>query len=111
MMHRKNNNAYNPGKILKVLIVSDGIIVDISSDKKVHKIVTELFMRGRKINISLIFILQSLQKIPKDVRQDTTYEKNSKQTRASPNFLLFNKLIFLIFFSFNKSKTLQISAV
>lgn len=72
-MHRKNNNAYNPGKILKVLIVSDGIIVDIIRDKKVHKIVTELFMRGRKINISLIFILQLHQKIPKDVRQDTTH--------------------------------------
>lgn len=73
MMHRKNNNAYNPGKILKVLIVSDGIIVDIIRDKKVHKIVTELFMRGRKINISLLFILQLYQKIPKDIRQDTTH--------------------------------------
>ena len=36
-MHRKNNNAYNPGKILKVLIVSDGIIVDIIRDKKFIK--------------------------------------------------------------------------
>ena len=35
-------------------------------------IVTELFIRGRKLNISLVFITQSYFKVPRDVRLNTT---------------------------------------
>ena len=45
----------------------------IIKNKKLNSIVTELFIRGRKINISLIFITQSYFKVPKDVRLDTTH--------------------------------------
>ena len=38
-----------------------------------NSIVTELFIRGRKLNISLFFIAQSYFKVPKDVRLNTTH--------------------------------------
>ena len=50
-------------------------------NKKLDSIVNELFIIGRKLNISLILITQSCFKIPKDVRLNTThffYHKNSK---------------------------------
>ena len=55
----KNIENYNPGKKRKILIVFDDIIADIISNKKLNPIVTELFIRGRKLNISIVFITQS----------------------------------------------------
>ena len=52
----KNIEEYNPNKKPKILIVFDGIISDMLSNKKLNPIVTELFIRGRKLNISLVFI-------------------------------------------------------
>ena len=43
------------------------------SNKKLNPVVTELFMRGRKLNISLVFITQSYFKVPKGVRLNTTH--------------------------------------
>ena len=43
------------------------------TNKKLNSIVTELFIRGRKLNISLVFITQSYFKVPKDVRLNTTH--------------------------------------
>ena len=59
----------------KILVntVFDDMIADIINNKKLHSIVTELFIRGRKLNISLIFITQSYFKVPKDVRLNTTH--------------------------------------
>ena len=69
----KNINHYNPNKENKILIVLDYMIADMISNKKLNSIVTELFIRGRKINISLVFIKQSYFKVPKDVRLNTTH--------------------------------------
>ena len=55
------------------MIDFDDMISYIIKNKKLNSIVTELFIRGRKINISLIFITQSYFKVPKDVRLDTTH--------------------------------------
>ena len=52
----KNIEEYNPNKKQKILIIFDGMITDILSNKKLNPIVTELFIRGRKLNISLVFI-------------------------------------------------------
>ena len=52
----KNIEEYNPGKKRKLLIVFDDMIADMLSNKKLNPIVTELFIRGRKLNISLVFI-------------------------------------------------------
>ena len=55
----KNIEEYNPNKKQKILIVFDNMIPDILSNKKLNLIVTELFISGRKLNISFIFIKQS----------------------------------------------------
>ena len=52
----------------KVLIVFDDMIADMINNKKLNPIVTELFIRGRKPNISIAFITQSYFNVPIDVR-------------------------------------------
>ena len=63
----KNINEYNPDKENKIWIVFDDIIADMIHNKKLNSVVTQLFTRGRKLNISLVFIAQSYFKVPKDV--------------------------------------------
>ena len=74
-MHKvdKNIDNYSPDKENKVLIVFDDMIADMINNKKLNSIVTELFISGRKLNISLVFITQSYFKVPKDVRLNTTH--------------------------------------
>ena len=69
----KNIEDYNPGKKRKILIVFDGMIADMINNKKLNPVVTELFIRGRKPNISIVFITQSYFKVPKDVRLNSTH--------------------------------------
>ena len=68
----KNIESYNPGKKRKILIVFDDIIADMINNKKLNPVVTELFIRGRQLNISIAFITQSYFKVPKDVRLNST---------------------------------------
>ena len=58
---------YNPTRKRKILIVFDDMITDIMTNKKVQAIIKELFIRCRKLNISLIFIPQSYFSVPKEV--------------------------------------------
>ena len=53
----KNIIYYNPDKENKILILFDDMIADMIQNKKVNSKVTELFIRGRKLNISLVFII------------------------------------------------------
>ena len=69
----KSINYYNRNKENKILIVFDNMIAGITKNKKLDSIVTELFIRGKKIVISLVFITQSYFKVPKDVRLNTTH--------------------------------------
>ena len=69
----KNIDDYNPDNENKILIVFDDMIVDMVHNKKLNSIVAELFIRGRKLNISLVFITQSYFKVPKDVRLNTSH--------------------------------------
>ena len=69
----KNIEDYNPIKKRKVLIVFDDMIADMINNNKLNPIVTELFIRGRKLNISIVFIMQSYFKLPKDVRLNSTH--------------------------------------
>ena len=57
----------------KVLIIFDDMIADMINNNKLNPIVTELFIRGRKFNISVVFITQSYFKVPKDVRLNSTH--------------------------------------
>ena len=52
----KNIEDYNLGRERKILIVFDDMIADMINNKKLNPIVTELFIRGRKLNISIVFI-------------------------------------------------------
>ena len=69
----KNIEDYNRGKKRKVLIIFDDMIADMINNNKLNPIVTELFIRGRKLNISIAFITQSYFKVPKDVRLNSTH--------------------------------------
>ena len=69
----KNIEDYNPRKKSKVLIVFDNMVSDMINHKTLNSVVTELFIRGRKINITIVFISQSYFKVPKDVRLNTTH--------------------------------------
>ena len=74
-MHKvyKNIDNYNPDKEKKILIVFDDMIADMINNKNLNSIVTELFIRGRKLNFSLILITQSYFKVPKNVRNNSTH--------------------------------------
>ena len=69
----KNINHYNSDKENIILIVFDNLIADMIQNKKLNSINTELFIRGRKLNVSLVFITQSYFKVPKDARLNTTH--------------------------------------
>ena len=69
----KNNDDYNPDKENKIFIAFDDMIADVIHDKKLNSIVTELFIRGRKLNISLGFITKTYFKVPKDVRVNRSH--------------------------------------
>ena len=69
----KNIDDYNPRKKRKVSIVFDDMIADMINNKKLDSIVTELFIRATKLNISIAFIMQSDFKVPKDVRLNSTH--------------------------------------
>ena len=63
-----NFDDYNPTRKRKTLTVFDDMIADITTNKKFKAIIKELFIRCRKLNISLVFITQSFFSVPKDVR-------------------------------------------
>ena len=72
-MFTKIFDEYNIDKKRKILIVFDDMIADMINNKRLYSIVTELFIRGRKLNISVVFITQSYFKVPKDIRLNTTH--------------------------------------
>ena len=57
----------------KMLIVFDEIIADKEANKNLSPIVTELFLKGKKLSISLDFIPQCFFKVPKTIRLNTTH--------------------------------------
>ena len=69
----KNIEDYNPETKRKILMACEDMIAYMINKKKLNPVVTELFIRGRKIHISLIFITQSYFKVPKNVRLNSTY--------------------------------------
>ena len=69
----ENIEEYNPNKKRKILIVFDGMIADMLSNKKLNPIVAELFLREIKLNISLVFITESYFAVPKNIRPNSTH--------------------------------------
>ena len=68
-----NINDYNSNRRRKILIAFDDMIADIMINKKFQAIIKELFIRCRKLNISLVFITKSYFSVPKDVRLNSTH--------------------------------------
>ena len=66
-------NNYNKNRDKKVLIVFDDMIADIEYNKNFKRIIKELFYRAHKINVSIVFIMQSYFRALKDTRLNSTY--------------------------------------
>ena len=64
---------YNKKRKRKVLIVLDDMISSVMSDKKAQQVLKELFIRWRKLNISLCFLTQSYFSVPRNVRLNCTH--------------------------------------
>ena len=99
----ENLEDHNPTKKRRVLIVFHDMIGDMESNKTLSPIVTDLFLRGRKVNISLVFISKSYFKVPKTKTKCNTlfyYEKDKKRElhqiasnhSSSIDFKVFMKL-------------------
>ena len=69
----ENIHDYNPNRRRKILIAVDDMIVDIMTNEKFQAIIKELFIRCRKLNITLVFITQSYFSVPKDMRLNSTH--------------------------------------
>ena len=84
----KNIEEYNPNKERKILIVFDDMYADMLSNKKLNPILTELFIRGRKLNISFGFYHTILFCCAKSYWNKLTtlfHYENSKQTKSATN--------------------------
>ena len=68
----KNNEEHNTNNKCKILIVCEDMIADILNNKKLNPIEFELFIRGRKLNISLVFTTQCYFAVPKDIKLNST---------------------------------------
>ena len=64
---------YNPNKKRKILIIYDDMIADVLNNKNLNKVVTEVFIRDRKLKISLVFITQSYFAVLKNNRLNSTH--------------------------------------
>ena len=84
----KTIDEYNTDKERKILIVFDDMIAAMINNQKLNSIVIQLFIRGRKLNIFLVFITQSYFKVPQDFRLNSTRFFILK----IPNKIDFNKL-------------------
>ena len=69
----KNIEEQNPNEKRKILIIFDDMIADMLNNKKYNPVVTELFIRGRKLKISLVLITHSYFTVPKNIRLNSTH--------------------------------------
>ena len=69
----KNIEEYNPRKKRRISIFFEDMLADMINNKKLTPIETELFLRGRKLSISILFITQSYFKVPRDVKLISTH--------------------------------------
>ena len=69
----KDIDNYNPKRDKKVLVVFDNMVADIVTNKEFQAIIKKLFIRSRKLYISLVFITQSYFSVPKYVRLKKTH--------------------------------------
>ena len=89
----ENIEGYDPNKKQEILIVFDDMIADMISNKKLNPTVTELLIRGRKLNFLLVFILflKSYFAVPKNIRLNATHYFVMKiPPKREPQQIAFN---------------------
>ena len=69
----ENIEDYNKNRKRKILTIFDNMISHVMSDKKAQRVLKDLFIRCRRLNISLFFLTQSFFSVPKDVRLSCTH--------------------------------------
>ena len=74
----KSTEKDNPTKKRKILIVFDDMIADMLSNEKHNPILTELFIRGRKLNTSVVLITQFYFAVPKNIKLNSTHYFQTK---------------------------------
>ena len=89
----KNIEELNPNKKRQILIVFDDMIADMLSNKKINPIVTELFIRGRKLIISLIFIMQPYFAVPKIIRLNSMLYFIMKEDFSKLRLIIHHQII------------------
>ena len=68
-----NIDDYNTERKRKILLIFDDMVADVMTNKRFQAIIKELFIRCRKLNISLIFVTQSYFSVPKEVRLNSAH--------------------------------------
>ena len=89
----ENINDHNPRRKRKKLIVFDNMIADIIDNRRFQAIIKEFFIRCRKLNISLVLIMQFYFSVPKDVRLNSINHlimkiNNNKNLKILPLIIL-----------------------
>ena len=74
----KSTEKDNSTKKRKILIVFDDMIADMLSNEKHNPILTELFIRGRKLNTSVVLITQFYFAVPKNIKLNSTHYFQTK---------------------------------
>ena len=69
----QNIEGYNRNEKWKILIIFNNNIADVHSNKKLNPIVTDFFIRGRKLNIILLFLLHNIFCVPRNMELNSTH--------------------------------------
>ena len=91
----ENIEEYNRNKKRKIFIVFDDMITDILNIKKRNPIITELFIRGRKLNISLVFITEFYFAVPKTIRLTISLRKFQTNKNFNKLYLIIHQILTL----------------
>ena len=105
----KSIEEYNPNKRRKTLIVFEDIISDMLSNTKLNPIGTELFIRGKKLNFSLVFITSSYFAVPKFRFSSTHYFVMKTSNKRELHQTAFNHSSDIDFQDFNESFECQLT--
>ena len=80
----ENLENYNSKSKIKLLAVFHNVIADTETNEKLSPILTELFLRGRKLSILLVFKSQSYFKLPVTIKLNATHSINNKEKNRTP---------------------------
>ena len=103
----KNIEEYNWNKKRKILITFDDMIADMMSNKRLNPIISELFIWGRELNISLVFVTQSYFTVPRNIRLNShtilLWKSKTKESFNKLHLIIHQILTFKTLWIFIKS--------